>query len=139
MKKYPRIFIVVLSILPLTASAQLTGVKSLITAVGGLINPLIAILTGLALLAFLWGLVRFIFSVGGDEKAVEEGKRIMKWGIIALFVFVSVWGIISFIQVQLLPGGVGGSGGGGGGGGGGSNPPSQTPANPFDPSNNLPA
>ena len=77
------------------------GVKDLIRAVGGLINPIIAILVGVALLAFFWGLARFIFRVGGDEKAVEEGKRIMKWGLIALFVMVSVWGIIIFIQEAL--------------------------------------
>src|SRR3989344_3131392 len=81
------------------------GVKDLIRAVGGLINPIIAILVGVALLAFLWGLAKFIFRLGGDEKAVEEGKRIMKWGLIALFVMVSVWGIISFMQAALLPGG----------------------------------
>ena len=77
------------------------GVKDLIRAVGGLINPIIVILVGVALLAFFWGLARFIFRVGGDEKAVDEGKRIMKWGLIALFVMVSVWGIIIFIQEAL--------------------------------------
>ena len=77
------------------------GVKDLIRAVGGLINPIIAILVGVALLAFFWGLAKFIFRVGGDEKAVEEGKMIMKWGLIALFVMVSVWGIIIFIQEAL--------------------------------------
>ncbi|KKT14382.1 MAG: hypothetical protein UW83_C0028G0006 [Parcubacteria group bacterium GW2011_GWD1_44_9] len=77
------------------------GVKDLIRAVGGLINPIIAILVGVALLAFFWGLAKFIFRVGGDEKAVEEGKRIMKWGLIALFVMVSVWGIVKFMQRAL--------------------------------------
>ncbi|MDO8471266.1 MAG: hypothetical protein Q7S49_01515 [bacterium] len=79
----------------------MTGVKDLIRAVGGLINPLIAILVGVALLAFFWGLAKFIFHVGGDEKAVDDGKRIMKWGLVALFVMVSVWGIVIFIQKAL--------------------------------------
>ena len=77
------------------------GVKDLILAVGRLINPLIAISVGLALLAFFWGLAKFIFRVGGDEKAVDDGKRIMKWGLVALFVIVSVWGIIRFMQSEL--------------------------------------
>ena len=34
----------------------MTGIKDLITAVGGLINPLIVILVGAALLVFFWGL-----------------------------------------------------------------------------------
>lgn len=83
----------------------MTGVKGLIQAVGGLINPLIAIVVAMALLVFFWGLAKFIFRVGGDEKAVEEGKKIMIWGLIALFVMVSVWGIIGFMQrALLLPG-----------------------------------
>ena len=80
----------------------MTGIKDLITAVGGLINPLIVILVGAALLVFFWGLAKFIFRVGGDENAVEGGKRLMIWGLIALFVMISVWGIIRFMQNALL-------------------------------------
>ena len=105
MKKYKILLILTLALLPSVASAQLTGLGELITATGGLINPLIAILVGVALLVFFWGLVKFVFRLGGDgEKAVDEGKRVMKWGLIALFVMVSVWGIIEFFQDALLPG-----------------------------------
>jgi len=91
--------------LPAVASAQSTSVKGLIEAVGRLINPTIAILVGVALLVFIWGLVKFVFRVGGDEKAVGEGKSLMKWGLIALFVMLSVWGIVGFMQTALnLPG-----------------------------------
>lgn len=77
----------------------------LINATGGLINKSIAVVVAIALLYFFWGLAKFLFRIGGDEKAVEEGKRIMKWGIIALFVMIFVWGIVIFIQEALLPGG----------------------------------
>lgn len=70
----------------------------LINALGGLINASIAIVVAIALLSFFWGLARYVFRIGGDEKAVENGKRIMKWGLIALFVMVSVWGIVVFFQ-----------------------------------------
>jgi len=64
-----------------------------------LILIIIPIVVAMALLVFFWGLVKFIFRVGsGDEKAVEEGKNLMKWGLIALFVMVSVWGIISLMS-----------------------------------------
>ena len=107
MKKYINILIITLLLLPAIASAQLGGVKGLIQAVGGLINPLIAIVVGVALLVFFWGLVKFIFRVGGDEKAVADGKRIMIWGLITLFVMLSVWGIIGFMQKALFPPGGG--------------------------------
>lgn len=54
-------------------------------------------LSGLALLVFFWGLAKFIFKVGEDEKAVADGKNLMKWGIIALFVLVSFWSIILLV------------------------------------------
>lgn len=73
----------------------------LIEAVGSLVKLALPVAVGLGLLAFLWGLAQFIFRVGGDEKAVEEGKRIMKWGLLALFVMVSVWGIVIFMQRAL--------------------------------------
>ncbi|MDO8505184.1 MAG: hypothetical protein Q7S48_01215 [bacterium] len=101
MKKYINIFIMASLFVPVAVNAQFTGAKGLIEAFGGLINPLIAVLVGMALIVFFWGLARFIFRVGGDEKAVDDGKRIMKWGLLALFVMLSVWGIISFFQREL--------------------------------------
>src|SRR3989344_308746 len=67
-----------------------------------LIRTALPVITGLALMVFFWGLAKFIFRVGGDEKAVEGGKRLMIWGLLALFVMISVWGIIRFMQNALL-------------------------------------
>ncbi|MFZ2484737.1 MAG: hypothetical protein WAX80_00530 [Minisyncoccia bacterium] len=73
----------------------------LISSTSNLINITIGVVFGMALLVFFWGLAKFIFHVGGDEKAVDEGKRIMKWGLLALFVAVSVWGIVIFFMREL--------------------------------------
>src|SRR3989338_305331 len=105
MKKCIKIFSIIFFLFPFIVSAQSNGIRGLIRDTGFLITLLIPVVVGFALLSFFWGLVRFIFHVGGDEKAVEEGKRIMTWGLIALFVMISVWGIIAFVQGELLPGG----------------------------------
>lgn len=99
------ILVLILLMQPLIAFAQLRGVKDLIAAAGGLINYLINVVIAIALLVFFWGLVKFIFRVGGDKDAVEEGRRLMVWGLITLFVMVSVWGIINFMAAAVLPGG----------------------------------
>jgi hypothetical protein len=65
-----------------------------------LINTVIPVIASLALLSFIWGLAKFIGRVGGDEKAVSEGKSFMIWGIIALFVLVTLWGILGFLSDQ---------------------------------------
>lgn len=88
------------TLLPLVASAQFGGVRSYITAIGGFVETLTVIVAGLALLVFFWGLVKFIMNAG-DEEAVKEGKRLMIWGIVALFVMVSVWGIVRWIGLEL--------------------------------------
>ncbi len=67
-----------------------------------LIQTVIPVVAGLALLIFFWGLFKFIFRVGsGDEKAVGEGKNLMIWGLIALFIMVSVWGILRFVYTDI--------------------------------------
>ena len=64
-----------------------------------LVMTALPVITGLAFLVFLWGLAKFIFRVGGSggEKAMEEGKSLMKWGLIALFILLSSIAIIAFI------------------------------------------
>ncbi len=100
MKKYIPLFALTL-VAPLLASAQLTRTEDLILAVMNIVEFLIILVVAVALLAFMWGLAKFIFKVGGDEGAIEEGKNLMKWGLIALFVMLSVWGIIRFFQGEL--------------------------------------
>jgi len=76
-------------------SAELTNVQTLLVNVGKVMNLLVPIIFTLALLYFFWGLANYILKAG-EEK--EEGKNIMIWGIVALFVMASVWGIINFIS-----------------------------------------
>ena len=56
----------------------------------GLIIPL---LITLATVFFLWGVIKYI-AAAGDEKAVEEGKKMIIYGILGLFLIFSMWGIV---------------------------------------------
>jgi hypothetical protein len=86
-----------LALAPVLASAQAFGnVNSLLNGFRGLINPALAIVTGLAILAFFWGLLKFIFSAG-DEEERKKGRGYMIWSLVALFVMFSVWGLLQFI------------------------------------------
>lgn len=75
--------------------------KGLVDVFLGLARMALPVLVGLALLVFIWGLVKFIYRVGGDEKAVNDGKNLMIWGLIGLFVLVSFMGIISFFYKDI--------------------------------------
>lgn len=86
-------------VIPMIASAQqLTPVYNLLQSVMGLVRFAVPLLITLALIAFFWGLVQYIFK---GAKGAAAGKNIMLWGLIALFVMVSVWGIISMAQDAL--------------------------------------
>jgi len=60
------------------------------------LNPVIYLLFTVALLVFIYGIVQFI-SKAGDEKAREQGKQAIIWGLVGMFIMVSVFGIIRFI------------------------------------------
>lgn len=57
-------------------------------------NPLIILLFALATMLFAWGVVQYIIGSQGSEAKVEQGKRIMVWGIIGMFIMASAWGIV---------------------------------------------
>ena len=66
-----------------------TIVKTLV----GFINSIIGVLEVGSMFVFFYGIVRYI-SVSGNEKKLPEAKSFLVWGLIALFVLFSIWGII---------------------------------------------
>ena len=62
-----------------------------------ILNPIISFLLVLATVIFLWGVIQYVIGSRGDEKALENGKRIMVWGIIGMAIMASAWGIVGMI------------------------------------------
>lgn len=78
------------------------GITDLIDAAFGIItNTLIPLAFALCLFYFFWGVVKYMKTGAGSDKAAEEGRHIMIWGVVGLFVAFSVWGIITFMQSEL--------------------------------------
>jgi hypothetical protein len=94
MKKF--IGIGVLSLTPLFALAQ-TTLGDILATIGDLVNTLIPIAVAIALLFFFWGLAQYILKAS-DEDGRKAARDTMIWGIIALFVIVSVWGLVQILQ-----------------------------------------
>lgn len=112
MKKINQYFLSALASVALAAPATValaavTNFKDLInqTIIAGILRPLIPLLVGLAVVMFVYGVLIFMFSEGGEKK--EEGKQYMLWGIIGIFVMVSVWGLVSILvgvfQLNVTP------------------------------------
>jgi hypothetical protein len=64
--------------------------------IGNIVNPIIYFIFALALLYFLYGILTFVINAG-DESKRAVGKQHMFWGIIGLFIMVSVYGILGIV------------------------------------------
>jgi len=76
-----------------------SGLSSLITSVKTWVDQLTVLVIAGALLVFAWGLLKYILRLGEDPEG--KGKQMMLWGIVAFFVMVSVWGLVSFLNTTL--------------------------------------
>lgn len=61
-------------------------------------NAVVPFIFAIAVVMFIWGVVKF-FIVNADEEAKrEQGKQFMIWGIVALAVMLSVWGLVGVLS-----------------------------------------
>lgn len=97
--KYILLFTIVF--LPVGVRAQAPGTYSeLITLLIGFLPELVLIIGALIVLYFAWRIATFILVAGGKENR-EKAKRLFLWGILALFIALSLYGILSFILGEL--------------------------------------
>lgn len=96
--KYTFFSILALVLFPLSAMAQGVTLNSILEGFGGFMLLLFPFILGLSLVAFLWGMVLFIFNAGSEEGR-GQGKKVMIWGVIALTATVGLWGIVSIVLV----------------------------------------
>ena len=87
--------------LPLVALAEIKNLGDVLAWVLNIVNVyFIPLLVSLALLAFFW---RNIVALAKKDELVSkaETKWYLFWGIIALFVMVSVWGLVGILADAL--------------------------------------
>ena len=59
-----------------------------------ILNPTIILLFAVATVVFLWGLVQFLIDTDSDTGR-SDGKKEIMYGLIGMFIMVSVFGIVS--------------------------------------------
>lgn len=66
-----------------------TTFADLVALLINILNSVVFALIPLALVLFMWGVVKYIYKGGG-----KDSRTNMLWGLLALFVLFSVWGLV---------------------------------------------
>ncbi len=74
------------------------------TFVGNIVSPLTWLLSGIAMVIFLFGLVRYVMH-GADSTAHKEAIQLIIWGLLGLFIIFSLGAILALMCTTLLPAG----------------------------------
>lgn len=78
---------------PLVTFAASTPILDTISKLQNIMNAIIPIIITLGLLYFLYGVATYILKPEDKENA----RNTMVWGIVALFVMTSVWGLVNLL------------------------------------------
>jgi hypothetical protein len=65
------------------------------------VNPLIYLIVGLAVIVFLYGVFNFVRNAENSEKRVEGARHIF-WGIIGIVIMFSVFAFVRVIQNTIV-------------------------------------
>ncbi len=71
-------------------------IPAILTTVKDFFEQLIPFIVGLTLIFFMFGVFRLVRKGSEDDR--KQGKQIIAFGIVALFVMVSVWGLVNVIS-----------------------------------------
>ena len=75
------------------AATQLSTLIDVICLVNNYLGYTIPLLFSVALVVFIFGIVKYIFI----QEKKEEARSLILWGIIGLFVMFSVWGLVNVL------------------------------------------
>lgn len=89
---------------PTLALAEANDFKGIVHIIIGLITSLIPLIVALTLLVFIWGIFQLVRSNSEDTR--KEAIAIITYGVISLFVMVSVWGLVSILTSTFFGGGL---------------------------------
>ena len=88
-----------LALMPVISMAAIGGLEGLFKKISDLLGLVMPLLLSLAVIFFVYALVKYMLKAG---EAQEEAREQMIWGIVILFVMVSVWGLVNILDKTLF-------------------------------------
>jgi succinate dehydrogenase hydrophobic anchor subunit len=92
--------IVLASLVPMFALAQSyqpgLGIGGLFNFASEILNRVVPLIIAVAVVFFIYQVFRY--TISSDEEARKAAKTDIIWGIVGLFIMVSVWGLVAILQ-----------------------------------------
>jgi hypothetical protein len=86
-----------LSLAPLSTFAQqITDVNGLTSKATNIGNTVVILLISFAVIWIIINVVRYLIA-GGEEDRKKGGMAIL-WGVVGLFVILSIWGLVAILK-----------------------------------------
>lgn len=79
---------------PMAANPDFQDLIKKITCV--INNSIIPLIFSVAVVSFVYGVVQYVIN-DADESKKDHGRQFMIWGIVALAVMISVWGLVKIV------------------------------------------
>lgn len=87
---------------PVPALAAVNDFGSLVALFIGMIKTLVPLIVGLTLLYFMWGIFQLVVSNSEDSR--KEAVGVITYGVVSLFVMISIWGLVSILTSTFFGG-----------------------------------
>ena len=94
------LFLCALLLSPSLAFAAPQTFSDLAQLVVGLLNNATALLVTLGIVIYFWGIVSNTIKTGESDR--EKLRAYLAWGVVVLFVMVSIWGILNLLRDTLF-------------------------------------
>lgn len=78
------------------ADESVTSADSLITKINSILKSILPIIISIAVIYFVYQVM--MYTISGDEDKKAAAKDGMIYGIIGLFVMVSIWGLVAILS-----------------------------------------
>ncbi len=91
------LLLILITFAPIPVFAQrVNDFESLVGKIYGMLSSIVPLIVALTLIVFLWGIFQLVRSNSEDTRA--DAIKVITFGVVALFVMVSVWGLVAILN-----------------------------------------
>lgn len=71
-------------------------IQDLLIKIQGILTSLIPFIIGLTVFVIIWGVFQYVVH-GAEEEKRAEGQKYILYGIVGIFIMLSIWGFVNIL------------------------------------------